>query len=117
MQNMNRTTHSCRHFNEGIDRFLPLTQFGANRYPGFGLGVIATRASRLSDAMINEGVAALAKMSPALKDPDDSLLPDLGENLREVSVAIATAVANQAHAEGVNGEGVEGGWTEERIRE
>lgn len=40
------------------------------------LGVIQSRAQRLSDSMIVAGVAALAKMSPALKDPRKPLLPD-----------------------------------------
>jgi malate dehydrogenase (oxaloacetate-decarboxylating) len=87
-----------------------------NSYPGLGLGVIASKACRLSDAMITAGVDALARMSPALKDPDDGLLPDLAESLRDVSVSIAAAVANKAHEEGLSREGVEGNWTEERIR-
>jgi malate dehydrogenase (oxaloacetate-decarboxylating) len=79
------------------------------------LGAIVSRASQLSNGMINEGIKALAKLSPALKDPDEALLPDLGDSLRDVSMAIATAVANQAHKEGLAGKGVEPGWTEERV--
>ncbi|TNY24152.1 hypothetical protein DMC30DRAFT_420609 [Rhodotorula diobovata] len=69
-------------------------------YPGFGLGVIASRANRFTDGMINAGVGALAKLAPALEDPDESLLPAL-HDLRHVSVKVAVAVANAALQEGV----------------
>ncbi|BGP29267.1 NAD-dependent malic enzyme, mitochondrial [Rhodotorula toruloides] len=70
-------------------------------YPGLGLGVIVSRASFLTEKMITAGVAALAKMAPALDDPDESLLPPLSD-LRHVSVKVATAVANAARDEGVS---------------
>ncbi|GAA6015636.1 hypothetical protein JCM10207_008154 [Rhodosporidiobolus poonsookiae] len=70
-------------------------------YPGFGLGVIVSRASRLTDGMITAGVAALAKLAPALDDADESLLPAL-HDLRHVSVKVAVAVANAAREEGVS---------------
>ena len=45
------------------------------------------------------GVQALASLSPALKDPGASLLPDLPD-VREVSVHVAAAVAKRAVEEG-----------------
>lgn len=84
-------------------------------YPALGLGVIISKASRLSDAMITAGVSALASLSPALKDPDQSLLPSLSD-LRSISVTVATAVANAARKEGVAHDGRTEDWTEEEVR-
>jgi len=75
--------------------------------------------------MITAGVKALASLSPALNDPDASLLPDLG-SVRKVSLKVATAVANAAKSEGKETkeaaerreeEGGSGGkWTEDAVR-
>ena len=77
-----------------------------------GHGVIVSRAKRLSDSMIVAGVHALAKLSPALKDPKMPLLPDrapprillelmmLVSEVREASVKVASAVALAAKQEG-----------------
>lgn len=65
--------------------------------------------------MIQAGVAALAKLAPALEDPDDSLLPEL-RDLRMISCKIATAVANAAREEGVAGVKRDAPFTEEEIR-
>ncbi|KAI5478740.1 malic enzyme, mitochondrial [Pseudohyphozyma bogoriensis] len=85
-------------------------------YPGLGLGVIVSKASKLSDGMITAGVAALAKLSPALVDPEDSLLPSL-KDLRGVSTIVATAVANAARAEGIAGVERETDWEEDELRQ
>ncbi|GAA5857648.1 hypothetical protein JCM8547_004313 [Rhodosporidiobolus lusitaniae] len=84
-------------------------------FPGLGLGVVASRASQLTDKMITAGVAALAQLAPALEDPDESLLPHL-QDLRHVSVKVAVAVANAAREEGVAQVHREEEWTEEDIR-
>ncbi|GAA5918126.1 hypothetical protein JCM1841_005263 [Sporobolomyces salmonicolor] len=84
-------------------------------YPGFGLGVVVSRASQLTDKMITAGVAALSKLAPALDDPDESLLPAL-KDLRHVSVKVATAVANAAREEGVSQVAKDEDWTEDEIR-
>ncbi|BGP37120.1 NAD-dependent malic enzyme, mitochondrial [Rhodotorula kratochvilovae] len=84
-------------------------------YPGFGLGVIISRASQLTDKMITAGVAALAKLAPALEDPDESLLPGL-HDLRHISVKVAVAVANAAKEEGVSQIQREDDYTEEEVR-
>lgn len=44
-------------------------------YPGLGLGTILSSASQMTDKMIIAGAQALAALSPALKNPDDALLP------------------------------------------
>ena len=60
-------------------------------FPGLGLGVIAARATRVTDGML----AAAAHAVAALVDtsaPGSALLPRV-EALRETSVAVAAAVA------------------------
>jgi malate dehydrogenase (oxaloacetate-decarboxylating) len=68
-------------------------------FPGLGLGVIVSRASRISDGMLAAAAAALAGLSgPA--SPGAPLLPSV-TSLREVSAAVAAAVAQAAQAEGL----------------
>jgi malate dehydrogenase (oxaloacetate-decarboxylating) len=69
-------------------------------FPGVALGVIASRARRVSDGMFMASAKALAALSPAAKDKEGRLLPPLDE-IRAVSVAVAIAVARQAQAEGL----------------
>jgi malate dehydrogenase (oxaloacetate-decarboxylating) len=69
-------------------------------FPGIGLGCVLSRARLLSDKMLVSAVRALAEQSPALKDPDQGLLPDV-VNVREISVHIARAVIKQAVEEGL----------------
>src|SRR5277367_6197026 len=69
-------------------------------FPGIGLGCVLSRTKLLSDAMLVAAVKALAAQSPALKNPDKGLLPDV-VNVREISVHIARAVIKQAVEEGL----------------
>ena len=69
-------------------------------FPGVGLGVIAVKAKRVSDQMFMAAAKALAEVSPARSDPKNNLLPPV-TSLRDVSVAVALAVAMQAHKEGL----------------
>jgi malate dehydrogenase (oxaloacetate-decarboxylating) len=69
-------------------------------FPGVGLGVIATRARRLTDTMFMAAAKALAALSPARDDAGANLLPPVTA-LREVSIAVARAVALQARREGL----------------
>lgn len=69
-------------------------------FPGIGLGVVLSRAKRLTDKMLAEGVKALAKQSPALKDHNKGLVPDV-DQARPVSVQIAMAVIRAAQKEGL----------------
>lgn len=71
-------------------------------FPGLALGIISSRAERVSDAMIKTAAKALADLSPARKDKEGSLLPPLGE-IRSVSKRVAQAVAEQAIREGLAG--------------
>jgi malate dehydrogenase (oxaloacetate-decarboxylating) len=69
-------------------------------FPGLALGVISSRAKRVSDAMIKAAARALAELSPTRKDKEGSLLPPL-ESIRSVSKAVAQAVAEQAIKDGL----------------
>jgi malate dehydrogenase (oxaloacetate-decarboxylating) len=68
-------------------------------FPGMGLGLIATKAKRVTDAMFMAAAKALAECSPSTIDPTANLLPPLS-SIREVSYKVAIAVAKEAvHAE------------------
>lgn len=72
----------------------------ATVFPGIALGVILSRSRLLSDKMLVAAIKAVAQQSPALKDPNKGLVPDITE-AREVSVHIAIAVIKQAVEEGL----------------
>ena len=68
-------------------------------YPGLGLGVIVSGASRVTDGMLLAAAQAVAgQVDPT--EPGASLLPPV-ENLRASSATVAVAVARQAQADGV----------------
>ena len=68
-------------------------------YPGLGLGVIISGASRVTDGMLLAAAQAVAnQVDPT--SPGASLLPPV-ENLRASSATVAVAVARQAEADGV----------------
>jgi malate dehydrogenase (oxaloacetate-decarboxylating) len=68
-------------------------------FPGLALGIIATRARRVSDAMIMAAATELARHAPTASDRNGALLPPLA-SARSLSRAIALAVGRQAVAEG-----------------
>ena len=69
-------------------------------FPAMGLGVVAARARRVTDAMMLAAARTLAANSPALKDASASLLPPLTD-LRRVAAKIAVAVGIQAQKDSV----------------
>jgi len=69
-------------------------------FPGLALGILVSRARRVSDAMIMAAAKALASLSPARTDANSSLLPPIADS-REVSLVVAEAVGRQAIAEGL----------------
>lgn len=83
-------------------------------YPGLGLGAIVSRARSLSDGMIIAGAQRLAALSPALKDPDDALLPAFSES-PNVNFEVAVAVVQRAIDEGMAAEDV-CKWSAEEVR-
>ncbi len=69
-------------------------------FPGLGLGVTVSRARRVSDGMLAAVAAALAGLSDAAT-PGTAVLPPVS-SLRDVSAAVAEAVARAAQAEGLS---------------
>jgi malate dehydrogenase (oxaloacetate-decarboxylating) len=69
-------------------------------FPGLALGILVSRAQRVTDAMIMAAAKALALLSPAREDKNGRLLPRIAES-RMVSMAVAQAVGRQAIADGV----------------
>ncbi|MGE3953800.1 MAG: NAD-dependent malic enzyme [Parachlamydiales bacterium] len=71
-------------------------------FPGLGAGVIASKATKVTDKMIAAACRALSEASPCRKDPRLPLLPPLDQT-PAVSKTIALAVALTAVEEGVAG--------------
>ena len=69
-------------------------------FPAVGLGIVASRARRVTDSMMEAAARTLADHSPALTDATASLLPPL-RHVRGVAVAIAIAVGLEAQRIGV----------------
>ncbi len=69
-------------------------------FPAVGLGVVASGARRVTDAMMLAAARALGEHSPARTDPSGSLLPAL-RDVRGVARAIATAIGLEAQRAGV----------------
>ncbi|MDD9176192.1 NAD-dependent malic enzyme [Aliivibrio finisterrensis] len=68
-------------------------------FPGIGLGVLAIKATRVSDEMLQESSRALAECSPLAINGSGALLPPL-EEIHTVSKKIAFAVARKAIEQG-----------------
>ncbi|CAE6514010.1 unnamed protein product [Rhizoctonia solani] len=71
-------------------------------YPGLGLGAVVSKSRSMTDTMLLAGTQALASLAPALKDPDQALLPDF-QDARRANFEVAVAVAEQAIDEGSAG--------------
>ncbi|KAF8706310.1 hypothetical protein AX14_013808 [Amanita brunnescens Koide BX004] len=69
-------------------------------YPGLGFGAILAQPRRLTDSLIMAGAKRLASLSPAIRDPDLGLLPDL-EDAPDANFEIGIAVAEKAVEEGI----------------
>ena len=68
-------------------------------FPGLALGIVASKAKRVTDSMIMTAAKELARQSPALQDKQASLLPPIS-NARELGRSIAQAVGRQAIRDG-----------------
>lgn len=80
-------------------------------FPGIGLGVTAIQAERLSTGMLNAAAEALSRFP---RKSNTALLPCVA-NLKEASIHIAIAVANQAILEKL-AKAPKGESVEERVR-
>ena len=68
-------------------------------YPGLALGVIVSRARRISEGMFAAAASAVSSLV-IVRQPGASLLPHI-DDLRSVSMTVAIAVAEAAHGEGL----------------
>jgi malate dehydrogenase (oxaloacetate-decarboxylating) len=83
-------------------KLIPIAQTNNSYiFPGLALGILVSRARRVTDAMIMAAAKALAGLSPARLDKNARLLPPIGES-RKVGLIVAEAVGRQAMAEGVS---------------
>ena len=69
-------------------------------FPGVGLGVIASGANRVTDAMFSAAARVLSDFSPALTGAGAPLYPPL-ESVREISREVAIAVGVEAQRAGL----------------
>ncbi|EDC3659846.1 NAD-dependent malic enzyme [Salmonella enterica] len=83
------------------DKIYPIAQCNnAYIFPGIGLGVIASGASRITDEMLMSASETLAKHSPLVNNGEGLVLPAL-KDIQVVSRAIAFAVGKMAQQQGV----------------
>ncbi|PKH24328.1 NAD-dependent malic enzyme [Enterobacterales bacterium CwR94] len=68
-------------------------------FPGIGLGVIAARATRVTDGMLMAASRALADCSPLVNEGHGPVLPEV-KDIQGVSKVIAMAVAKMAQQQG-----------------
>ena len=71
-------------------------------FPGLALGILVSKASRVTDGMMMAAAKGLASLSPTCADSNAPLLPPIAES-RKVGLVVAEAVARRALAEGVAG--------------
>lgn len=69
-------------------------------FPGVGLGVIASGARRVTDAMFSAAAEVLSEFAPSSSDPNGALYPLL-EEVRNISHKVAIAVAIEAQESGL----------------
>jgi malate dehydrogenase (oxaloacetate-decarboxylating) len=82
-------------------KLIPIAQTNNSYiFPGLALGILVSRAARVTDAMVMAAAKALALLSPARQDKNARLLPPIAES-RSVGMVVAQAVGRQAIVDGV----------------
>ncbi|MGA2169547.1 MAG: NAD-dependent malic enzyme [Terracidiphilus sp.] len=82
-------------------KLIPIAQTNNSYvFPGLALGILVSRARRVTDAMIMAAAKTLALLSPAREEKNAPLLPPIADS-RHVSLFVAEAVAQQAIADAV----------------
>lgn len=81
-------------------RLVPGQANNAYIFPGLGLGVVLSRATRVTDAMFHAAARVVAESVSDAALAEGTLLPPL-ETIREISVRIAGAVAQLAVKDGL----------------
>ncbi|HEY1741849.1 MAG TPA: NAD-dependent malic enzyme [Granulicella sp.] len=71
-------------------------------FPGLALGIVTSKAKRVTDGMIMAAAKKLAELSPTVKDKNANLLPPIADS-RKVGLLVGEAVGKQAIADGVAG--------------
>jgi len=71
-------------------------------FPGLALGILTSKAKRVTDGMIMASAKKLAELSPTLKDRHANLLPPIADS-RRVGLLVGEAVGKQAIVDGVAG--------------
>jgi malate dehydrogenase (oxaloacetate-decarboxylating) len=69
-------------------------------FPAMGLGILASKANRVTSNMFLAAAEALSGLSPALKAEGASLFP-MADQIRDVALHLATAVGLQAQKDNV----------------
>ncbi|PRD16777.1 NAD-dependent malic enzyme [Pantoea coffeiphila] len=83
------------------DKTYPIAQCNNSYiFPGIGLGVIASGASRVTDSMLMAASRALAECSPLANEGSGPVLPEV-KDIQGVSKVIAMAVGKAAQLAGV----------------
>ncbi len=81
-------------------RSVPIAQCNnAYVFPAIGLGAVASKARRVTPAMILAAARTLSELSPTRTDPHGSLLPPV-RDIRQVAVELAVAVGLEAQRSG-----------------
>jgi malate dehydrogenase (oxaloacetate-decarboxylating) len=75
-------------------------------FPGVGLGIIASNARRVTDAMFSAAARVLSEFSPVLDFADGPLFPPL-KAVREISYRVALAVGAEAVRQGLTSRSVD----------
>lgn len=79
---------------------IPVTQTNNSYiFPGLAMGILASKAKRVTDAMVKAAAEELVHHLPTLKDKEGSLLPPISE-ARMLGRLIAKAVGQQAIRDG-----------------
>jgi malate dehydrogenase (oxaloacetate-decarboxylating)(NADP+) len=81
-------------------KFIPSQGNNAYIFPGIGLGVVASESRRVTDRMLLTAARALAAESTETDLAEGRIYPPLAR-IREVSLKIALAVANEAYDQGL----------------
>jgi malate dehydrogenase (oxaloacetate-decarboxylating) len=81
-------------------------------FPGLALGIVASKAKRVTDTMVKAAAQELVRLLPTQKDKNASLLPPLAE-ARQLGRLIGQAVGRQAIQDGQAQVADEGGLNRE----
>jgi malate dehydrogenase (oxaloacetate-decarboxylating) len=79
---------------------IPVTQTNNSYiFPGLALGIVASKAKRVTDTMVKAAAEELVRQLPTQKDKDASLLPPIAD-ARRIGRLIGEAVGRQAIKDG-----------------